>query len=215
MAAYRISSGPENSLRKFLFITHTIWRTGERSIWSFLPPTTHLETAMQSTPMLLHSFLSNSKCLLLVLLGRASVSPDQVSSLLPSAVLLFTFYVSPPPCHLLVYYIYIHYTPTLHVIFLVIDTCSGWWQPRHNMLRALPLPQNEESANMKYPRPNWMRLGATWSTGGCSCHSRGCNDIIFKVPSNIGHAMNISELSPLLGIGWPTITLNVFPEVDF
>lgn len=37
-----------------LFIAHTVWRTGERSIWSLLPLTTRLETAVQSTCVPLH-----------------------------------------------------------------------------------------------------------------------------------------------------------------
>lgn len=137
---------------KFLFTTLTVWRAGERSTWSFLPPTTHLDTAMQSTRVPLHNFLSNSKCLFLVLLGHASVSPAHVSRLMPSAVQLFTFHLSPPPCHLLVYCIYKHYTPTLHVIPLVIEYSSGWWQPRHNMLRLCLHPK--------------MKSQPTWNTQG-------------------------------------------------
>lgn len=115
----------------------------------------------------------------------------------------------PPPCLLHLQTLYFH--PPHHF--------SGYWyhlwmvtmQTQH--AQALPLPQNKESANMKYPRPGWMRLGGTWCSGRCPCYSRGWNDIAW--PSNPGHTMNICEYL-LCWASWrPTITRNFFLDVNF
>lgn len=157
-AAYRNRSASEPPTWKaFIPNTHQMRNGRRKDLTISAPSTTHLETVTQSTRVLSHGFLfSSTSCLVSAV--SVSFSPARISSLMPSAVLLFTFH--PQPSHL---FVFIHLWtdipfPALRIISRFTDTSSRWWWPRSNC----SYPKNEALANPMCTTHHLLHWASWW-----------------------------------------------------